>query len=96
MVCTVEVERDSLRMPDGTMVMAGSAGLPTARLALNEQRVYWAGTNSPGVYSVGLMARTTLIVVSDSATVTSISTLSPGQQIIPGWFIRASLSEPCG
>ena len=53
-------------------------------LALNEQRLYWAHADSPGVYAVDVSARDTLIVVSEEAAVSSINTLSPGQQIIPG------------
>lgn len=82
MVCSVEVERAALRTSDN-MVVAGDAGLPATSLALNEQRLYWARADSPGLYAVEL-ARDTLIVVSETAVVSSVNTLSPGQQIIPG------------
>lgn len=82
MSCTVEVDRASLNT-SGNMVVAGDAGLPATTLALNEQQLYWARADSPGVYAVDLSARSTLIVVSETDAVSSINTLSPGQQIIP-------------
>ncbi len=83
MMCSVVVERLQLRLPGGVIV-TGDAGLPATSLALNEQRLYWAREDSPGLYAVDLSAMDTLIVVSNIANVFSINTLSPGQQIIPG------------
>ena len=82
MVCSIEAEREALRIGGATVV--GDAGLPATSLALNEERLYWARADSPGVYAVDLSAREALIVVSETAMVSSVSTLSPGQQIIPG------------
>ena len=82
MMCTVEVNRAALRMSDD-MAVTGDAGLPATSLALNEQRLYWARADSAGVYAVDLSA-TILIVVSATENVSSVSALSPGQQVIPG------------
>ena len=83
MMCTVEVDRAALRMSDNTTV-TGDAGLPATSLALNEQRLYWARADSAGVYAVDFSATDTLIIVSATESVSSVSTLSPGQQVIPG------------
>lgn len=83
MVCTVEVDRASLRTSDN-MTVTGDAGLPATSLALSGQRLYWARADSAGVYAVDISARETLIVVSATETAFSVRTLSPGQQIILG------------
>jgi hypothetical protein len=63
-------------------------GLPATVFALNDQQLYWARANSSGVYTVDLAMTQTLIVVSETAaSVSSISALSPGQQIIPGEWV---------
>ena len=85
MMCTVEVDRAALRTSDN-MTVTGDAGLPATSLALNEQRLYWARADFAGVYAVDLSATDTLILIVVSATenVSSVSALSPGQQVIPG------------
>ena len=60
-----------------------ASGLPATSLALNEERLYWASADTPGVYAVDLSALTMLIVISLTAKSLSLVTLSPGQQIIP-------------
>ena len=83
MMCTVEVDRAALRTSDN-MAVTGDAGLPATSLALNEQRLYWARADFAGVYAIDFSATDTLIIVSATESVSSVSALSPGQQVIPG------------
>ena len=59
-------------------------GLPASSLTLDELRVYWTNETTNGVFAVAFTDRTTLIEISSSADASTVVTLSPGQQPLPG------------